>query len=100
MLTLSILIFSQVPCGIFDDPAIVAEIKQASETIRKAMVQSNDLHAGLTAANSAQELNQMVRLVKIIDSFPAFASIRRRTLEHLFLFCHLTRYLNQPTNHI
>jgi hypothetical protein len=51
-----------VPCGIFDDPAIVAEIKQASETIRKAMVQSNDLHSGLTAANSAQELNQMVKL--------------------------------------
>ena len=49
-----------VPCGIFDDPAIVAEIKQAAETIRKAMVQSNDLHSGLTASNSAQELNQMV----------------------------------------
>lgn len=50
-----------VPCGIFDDPAIVAEIKQAAETIRKSMVQSNDLHSGLTASNSAQELNQMVR---------------------------------------
>ena len=57
------LCFFQVPCGIFDDPAIVAEIKQASETIRKAMVQSNDLHSGLTAANSAQELNQMVSIV-------------------------------------
>ena len=50
-----------VPCGIFDDPAIVAEIKQAAETIRKSMVQSNDLHSGLTASNSAQEMNQMVR---------------------------------------
>jgi len=49
-----------VPCGIFDDPAIVAEIKQAAETIRKAMMQSNDLHSGLAASNSAQELNQMV----------------------------------------
>ena len=50
-----------VPCGIFDDPAIVAEIKQAAETIRKSMAQSNDLHSGLTASNSAQEMNQMVR---------------------------------------
>src|SRR3569623_119654 len=28
----------QVPCGIFDDPAMVNELKQAAETIRKAMV--------------------------------------------------------------
>ncbi|KAL7453893.1 hypothetical protein ACHAWC_005531, partial [Mediolabrus comicus] len=53
----------QVPCGIFDDPAIVAEIKQAAETIRKAMVQSNELHAGLAAESSAQSLNQMMRWV-------------------------------------
>merc|ERR1719445_1693052 len=31
----------QVPCGIFDDPMIVAEIKQACATIRKAMVEIN-----------------------------------------------------------
>jgi hypothetical protein len=62
---------ASVPCGIFDDPAIVAEIKQAAETIRKAMTQSNDLHSGLTAANSAQELNQMVRIINrvIAQSF-------------------------------
>uniref|UniRef100_A0A7S2LQS2 Ubiquitin-like domain-containing protein n=1 Tax=Skeletonema marinoi TaxID=267567 RepID=A0A7S2LQS2_9STRA len=53
----------QVPCGIFDAPAIVAEIKQAAETIRKAMVQSNELHAGLAAESSAQSLNQMMRWV-------------------------------------
>mmetsp|Transcript_16272 Transcript_16272/g.25343 ORF Transcript_16272/g.25343 Transcript_16272/m.25343 type:complete len:209 (+) Transcript_16272:81-707(+) len=53
----------QVPCGIFDDPAIVAEIKQAAETIRKAMVQSNELHSGLGAETSAQSLNQMMRWV-------------------------------------
>merc|ERR1711906_5131 len=29
----------QVPCGIFDDPAMVAEIQQHAETIRQAMVQ-------------------------------------------------------------
>merc|ERR1712054_284926 len=49
----------QVPCGIFDDPAIVAEVRQACETIRKAMVQINELHA----APSAQNFNQMTRWV-------------------------------------
>jgi len=53
----------QVPCGIFDDPAIVAEIKQAAETIRKSMVQSSELHAGLVAQTSPQSLNQMIRWV-------------------------------------
>ncbi len=67
------LFLTAVPCGIFDDPAIVAEIKQAAETIRKAMVQSNDLHSGLTASNSAQELNQMVSTE--VSSF-FFISIR------------------------
>ncbi len=51
----------QVPCGIFDDPLIVADIKQACETIRKAMVQSNELHATLAADPLA--LNQMVRWI-------------------------------------
>ena len=32
-----------VPCGIFDDPAVVAEIRQHAATIRKAMVQINEL---------------------------------------------------------
>ena len=49
----------QVPCGIFDDPAIVEEIKQAAATIRKAMVQSNELHA----SGTAQDINQMVRWI-------------------------------------
>jgi len=53
----------QVPCGIFDDPAIVAEIKQAAATIRKAMVQSNELHTGLSSDATAQSLNQMIRWV-------------------------------------
>ena len=51
--------FCQVPCGIFDDPAIVEEIKQAAATIRKAMVQSNELHA----SGTAQDINQMVRWI-------------------------------------
>ena len=53
----------QVPCGIFDDPATVAEVKQAAETIRKSMVQSGELHSGLAAESSAQSLNQMIRWV-------------------------------------
>ena len=62
----------QVPCGIFDDPAIVNEIKQAAETIRKSMVQSNDLHSGLAAENSAQSLNQMVRC-SLVVTYSVFA---------------------------
>ena len=49
----------QVPCGIFDDPMIVAEIRQACATIRKAMDQTNEL----SAAGDAQSFNQMTRWV-------------------------------------
>ena len=48
----------QVPCGIFDDPAFVAEIKEACATIRKAMVQITELGASTPAA-----LNQSTRWV-------------------------------------
>jgi ubiquitin len=50
----------QVPCGIFDDPAKVAEITQHCITIRKAMVQINELHAGGVTPAS---LNQMTRWI-------------------------------------
>merc|ERR1712144_124040 len=33
----------QVPCGIFDDPKLVAEVREAVATINKAMVQINEL---------------------------------------------------------
>merc|ERR1712061_874556 len=49
----------QVPCGIFDDPMMVAEIKQACATVRKAMLQINELSATM----SAQNFNQMTRWV-------------------------------------
>merc|ERR1712178_475995 len=49
----------QVPCGIFDDPAIVAEIKQAVATITKCMVKINEL----AAEPSALDFNQMTRWV-------------------------------------
>ena len=35
----------------------------AAETIRKASVQSNDLHSGLAAETTAQSMNQMIRWV-------------------------------------
>jgi hypothetical protein len=44
----------QVPCGIFDDPKLVAEIREACATIRKAMVQINELSANMSAQNFNQ----------------------------------------------
>merc|ERR1712159_987368 len=49
----------QVPCGIFDDPGFVAELKEACATIKKAMVQINELSASLDAL----KINQMTRWV-------------------------------------
>merc|ERR1712019_9202 len=49
----------QVPCGIFDDPKLVAELKEAHATVKKAMVQINELFASMTALN----INQMTRWV-------------------------------------
>jgi ubiquitin-small subunit ribosomal protein S27Ae len=50
----------QVPCGIFDDPKLVAEVKEACATVRKAMVQINEL---TTAGLTAQSINQITRWV-------------------------------------
>jgi large subunit ribosomal protein L40e/small subunit ribosomal protein S27Ae/ubiquitin C len=49
----------QVPCGIFDDPKLVVELKEAAATIRKAMVQINEL----SAVQNAQNINQMTRWI-------------------------------------
>ena len=49
----------QVPCGIFDDPAMVAELKQHAATIRKSMVSSGELHA----TSDLQSMNQIVRWI-------------------------------------
>lgn len=51
----------QVPCGIFDDPLMVAEVKQHATTIRKAIVSSNDLHKSI--ASDLLSLNQLVRWI-------------------------------------
>ncbi|CAK0790052.1 unnamed protein product [Prorocentrum cordatum] len=50
----------QVPCGIFDDPKLVAELKEACATITKAIAQGNELFAGTM---TAQSFNQMTRWV-------------------------------------
>jgi len=48
----------QVPCGIFDDPAKVAEMQQDAATIRKAQVQIAELAGGDGAG-----LNQAMRWI-------------------------------------
>ena len=50
----------QVPCGIFDDPMMVAEVKQQVATVKKAMEQITELSA---QAPSATSINQMTRWV-------------------------------------
>lgn len=52
----------QVPCGIFDDPAIVQEMQQACTTIRKAMTESKILHATMNVEPLA--MNQIVRWIQ------------------------------------
>ena len=51
----------QVPCGIFDDPRRVAEVKEHVDTIRKAIAQINTLTEA--RHGDAQALNQSVRWV-------------------------------------
>merc|ERR1719277_2923698 len=49
----------QVPCGIFTDDLRVKGMLEDAETIRKAMVQSAELHK----AGSIQDVHQMVRWI-------------------------------------
>merc|ERR1719502_1832594 len=49
----------QVPCGIFDDAARVAALKEDASTIRKAMVQIEELNS----ASDALSFNQATRWV-------------------------------------
>jgi ubiquitin-small subunit ribosomal protein S27Ae len=63
----------QVPCGIFDDPKLVADMREAAATIRKAVQQISLL--ALEVSSSPLAFNQMTRWVmtkedhaqKIID---------------------------------
>jgi ubiquitin len=50
----------QVPCGIFDDPKLVAELQEAVATITKASAQINELFA---STMDAQKFNQATRWV-------------------------------------
>lgn len=52
----------QVPCGIFDDPAMVNEVRQACKTIRKAIDQSQSLY-GDGSDQGVQSVNQIVRWI-------------------------------------
>ena len=52
----------QVPCGIFDDPAMIAEVKEAATTVRKAMVESQSLY-GTSGNSDLQSMNQVVRWI-------------------------------------
>ncbi len=53
----------QVPCGIFDDPAMVAEIKEACATIRKAVAELHKPPPAGDAAGQVNHTNQSVRWV-------------------------------------
>lgn len=57
----------QVPCGIFDDPKLVSELKEACSTIRKAVAQLEELSKDLTALN----FNQMTRWTKTKEEHSA-----------------------------
>jgi len=71
----------QVPCGIFDDPKLVADVKEAIATITKAMVQIEELSKTMTALN----INQMTRWIntkeehcgKIISLMSEYAMCQR-----------------------
>lgn len=52
----------QVPCGIFDDPAMINDLRQYCLTIRKAIVQSNALH-GQYVDTTPLNANQFIRWV-------------------------------------
>ena len=69
----------QVPCGIFDDPAVVREIHQAILTIRKAMVQTNALTAQCHTDPLA--LNQAVRWITVKEQHAA------KIIEYVAEYC-------------
>merc|ERR1711865_285991 len=89
----------QVPCGIFDDPAKVAELQQDAATIRKAMVQIGELGTAEPLA-----FNQSVRWVnekeahanKIIDTAAQYMLAQRVKVE---LFDSKSDYLDALEAH-
>ena len=77
----------QVPCGIFDDPKLASELREACATVEKAMAQITELYGKM--AEGPLVINQMTRWVntkeehcaKIIDLVAA-ASSPRKDLVH------------------
>lgn len=61
----------QVPCGIFDDPKLVADVREACATVRKAMskieVPSEPRHQPHAADEGALRCNQNSRWVATKD---------------------------------
>ena len=53
----------QVPCGIFDDPRMVAEVREMAATIRKAIVQFLELHG--KSGSDPLAFNQLTRWVTV-----------------------------------
>ena len=92
----------QVPCGIFDDPKLVSELREACATIEKAMAQITELYGKM--AEGPLVINQMTRWVntkeehcaKIIDLVANCVEIkilRRVCADHRVVLVHPTHWL-------
>merc|ERR1719310_945867 len=68
----------QVPCGIFHDDGRITSMLEDASTIRKAVVQSADLHK----AGALQDVHQMIRW---INTKEAHASSIMNTIGEYFL---------------
>jgi len=92
----------QVPCGIFDDPATVASLREMSATVRKAMTQIQELSK--EAAGDALKINQMTRWVmtkeehcdKIISTIASYCLCQRVKAE---VFANDTEYVQALKAH-
>merc|ERR1712167_405969 len=78
----------QVPCGIFDDPKLVAEVREAVATIAKAMAQITELHA----AGTALSFNQMTRWVNTKEEHAS----KIITLVGEYCLCQRVKPLSDP----
>jgi nickel superoxide dismutase len=54
----------EVPCGIFDDPARFAAMREDAATIEKAMVQFAELATGGSSGDAALNANQAIRWIE------------------------------------
>jgi small subunit ribosomal protein S27Ae len=95
----------QVPCGIFDDPKLVTELNEAAATIRKAMVQINELSSKFTTDPLA--FNQMTRWVNtkeehcnvIIDKVSHYCLCQRyETIAFFFCVSFICSRINRGLN--